>query len=568
MSDKTAELVNILKSRRVPTFLPGDLAYERSVVNPNLLYRFARPDCVVQPESASHVQRIVREAKKRNIKLVIKNGGHSYAGFSTAERGSISLDLSRMNDVEIDDEVKIVTVQGGAVWAHAYRQLVNGRHDGYIINGGRCPSVGVSGFILGGGLSPFTRSYGMGCDTLKEVTIVTADGELVTVKNTDDPKSKEGRLFWALCGAGGGNFGVVVELKLAIQELRNNGKLVVAGRYTWAPKKDDMDEFIKAMNDFYAVQWPNNMTIDSSWLCDLSKTGTELEVRFPFYFDGSKDDFDKEINKSINHPELKKQLKRRSVEEKSTRFLHETLVAQWSEETQKALPSQASYRIYTSFIFKTNSDFPKIIEIIRNEMASFKKEFVGEQGLLQVTFIHAGGKASEKKRSATAFRWRDALYHAYIMLEWNDKWLERDMRGFCQKMKEKLKPFSMMKRAAFINFPDGTLTQSMHERVYYGNNRQELQRLKQIWDSENFFSWAQGVQLPPGVTPRAAQPDAVAMAIRSIAAPEEDEAISGEETAVDEQALTDTIAKDQWENYNPPLANDIFGTQGLPFTGF
>src|SRR5438128_1772678 len=84
-------------------------------------------------------------------------------------------------------------------------------HDGYIVNGGRCPTVGVSGFVLGGGIGQFTRSFGMGCDTLKEITIVTADLSVVTVKDTDDPVSPEGKLFWALCGAGGGNFGVVVE---------------------------------------------------------------------------------------------------------------------------------------------------------------------------------------------------------------------------------------------------------------------------------------------------------------------------------------------------------------------
>ncbi|KAH8799802.1 hypothetical protein F5884DRAFT_868909 [Xylogone sp. PMI_703] len=571
------EVINNLKSRRIPVFTAGEAEYERSVANANLLYRYARPDCVVQPSSASHVQRVVIEAKQRNIKITIKNGGHSYAGFSTAERGSILLDLSRMNHVEINKEKTIITIEAGAVWAHAYRQLVNNHLDGYIINGGRCPSVGVSGFILGGGLSPFTRSFGMGCDSLKEASIVTADGDLITVKDSDDPKSDKGRLFWALRGAGGGNFGVVVELKLSIHRLQKGGETVVAGRYTWTPKLNEMDQFMATMNDFYTTNWPTNITIDSTWLCELSKTGIELEVRFPVYHDGSKTEFDKLIDRNIKHPELARQLKRRSLPEKSSRFLHETLVAQWSEETQKALPSKASYRIYTSFVFKNDrSDFIKITSIIREDMKAFRREFVGEQGLLQVTFIHTGGKASELKRSATAFRWRDAVFHAYIMMEWNDKWLEYEMRGFCQKLKEKLRPFSMMNRAAFINFPDETLSSSnTHERAYYGNNRQELQRIKQIWDKDDFFGWAQGIRLPSTLNARAMQSAPSARMLvesRSIDQEDEMQPINAEEasteTAMDEQGLTDTVAKQQWEQFTPPPVMDFMGTPGFPYTDY
>ncbi|KAE8147148.1 hypothetical protein BDV25DRAFT_169381 [Aspergillus avenaceus] len=559
-----ADFVATLKKRRVPVHLPGELDYERSVATSNLLYRFSRPDCVVQPEVFEHVQTVIIEAKRRNKKIIIKNGGHSYAGFSTAQSESISLDLARLNRVEISEDRSIVTMEGGAKWGHAYKELINGHHDGYIINGGRCPSVGVSGFILGGGLSPFTRSFGMGCDTLKEATIVTADGTLVTVSDEDDPTSDKGRLFWALCGAGGGNFGVVVELKLRVQKLPSGGDFVVAGRYNWYPKQDEksMGEFMDTMNDFYSTKWPTSITIDSSWLCDLEKDTSELGVRFITYFDGSKPEFDNVIDTYVKQKDLSKQLIRRSLQEKSTRFLHETLEAQWSEETQKAKPSGSDrpYAIYTSFVFKDTkkSKIQEITSTIREEMKAFRNEFAGEKALLQVTFIHSGGKASERKRSATAFRWRDCVYHAYIMIEWAEKWLEMDMRGFCQKMKEKLKPFSMMKRASFINFPDNALVKATHERVYYGNNRQELQRIKQIWDQENFFDWSQGVQLPPASL-------SLGGSARAQGAEDDDELASGDadEPPVDEQALTDRAAGDQWDNFTPPSEANSTGYQAI-----
>ncbi|KAM0260182.1 hypothetical protein ACHAQJ_002948 [Trichoderma viride] len=488
------DIIQLFKDEEIPVYAVGELEYERSVATANLLYRFARPDCVVQPKRASQVQIIVREAKARGIPITIKNGGHSYAGASTAEKG-ISLDLARMNGVKLDMDSELMTVQGGALWGNAYKELVNKKINQHVINGGRCPTVGVSGFLLGGGLSPFTRSFGMGCDTLKEITIVTADGEKVTVKDSDDAKSEKGRLFWALCGAGGGNFGVVVEIKLRVQKLQ--GEKVVAGRYTWwsDPDKIKMNDFMKTLRDFYTTAWPDQLTIDSSWLCDLQRS--DIGVRFLVYHNGNKSEFEKIINDNITNDDLAKQLRKRSLEEASSRFLHETLVDQWSEETKKSFPQNPSYMIHSSFVFKNNAnEIDAIITIIKDNMAVFKEKFPGERGLLQVTWIHSGGKASSREPSATAFHWRDCVYHTYIMVQWFEKFLEQDMLDFLNDFKRELRPYSMMGHAAFINFPDRLLASDAHEQAYYGNNLNELQQIKKMWDKDNFFDWDQGVRLP------------------------------------------------------------------------
>lgn len=522
----TQKFIKTLKSGKVPLFIPGEEGYERSVATPNLLYRFSRPDCVIQPETASHVQDIVKQAKLANLKVTIKCGGHSYAGHSTAFKG-ISLDLRRMNKAKLDIKSKTVTIDAGCQWGHVYKTLINGKHNGLIINGGRCPFVGVSGFILGGGLGPFTRSFGMGSDTLEEATVVTADGELFTVKESDDRSTKEGGLFWALRGAGGGNFGVLVKMKLKVQQLENKDGLAVAGRYNWFPKPEEMNEFMDTMNRFYTTNWPTKMTIDSTWICNLLGGNDPGDgVRFLVYFDGNKNEFDKLINEYIKQPELAKQLKRRTLPEKSTRFLHETLVAQWSEETVRAFPDNKTYSIYSSFLFDNDKEkIEKVTAIIREEMENFRRLYSGEKVEFLVTWIHSGGKARDKKPFDTAYFWREAVYHTYVTLEWEDKWMERDMRGFLGMIKKKLKPCSLKGEAAFINFPDGKL--AGHERSYFGDNREELRRIKEIWDRENFFKWEQGVQLPESR--------------------DEDEESNGE--MPNEEDLTDTLAGEHWEHF-------------------
>lgn len=567
----TEDLVATLRGAGVPTFTPGAADYERSVAANNLLYRFTRPLCVVQPETVAQVREVVRLAKAKGVLVTVKNGGHSYSG-SSFPRDGVLVDIKRMNKVRIEqtdpenDSTMSMVMEGGALWGNAYRALINEAYDGFVLNGGRCPTVGVSGFMLGGGLGPFSRSLGMGVDSLLEVTLVTADGRVVTVSHTDHPDSDEGMLFWALSGAGGGNFGIVTALKIKIHKLQDPDFKVTAGRFTWFPRiADDRRRFasffssnskraeetanvLATMNHFYTTAWPNTMTIDSSWLSDLEQQGGDLGIRFLAYFDGNEDDFAKHITKGVVDKDLAKQLKRRALPEASTRFLHETLFAQWDEETKRSTPANSTFRIFSSFCFTNErSRVESITRIVQEELEAFKSLFKGEtSGLCQATFIHAGGATAKRPRSATSFRWRDCMYHAYIMLQWRDKWLERDMRGFCKKFKARLKPFSLTGKAAFIAFPDASLGSEDFEKAYYGNNRAKLQQVKRIWDGDDFFRWDQGVQLPEGSqgSGRGAAQD-MKGALRM--AEQQEEELSDAED-VDDERLTDSVAADRWDN--------------------
>lgn len=329
-----------------------------------------------------------------------------------------------------------------------------------------------------------------------------------------------GQLFWALCGAGSANFGVVCEIKIKVHYLGDGtdvhtaSKQVVAGRHTWFPTMDRStrgffrsfrpraDEpgstgLLATMNQFYTTAWPERMTIDSSWFSDLSVRDGDLAVRFLTYFDGDQKQFDRLINTNILNAELSKQLQRRSLAENSTRFLHETLFAQWDEEAKRSTPANSSFRIFHSFCFTNNPEqIAKITAIIKEELESFKAVFAGEDyGLCQATFIHSGGQMTKRERGDTAFRWRETIYHAYIMLQWRDKWMERDMRGFAHKFKNRLRPFAIAGKASFINFPDAAIPTVDVTKAYYGNNRDRLAQVKRVWDPNNFFKWEQGINV-------------------------------------------------------------------------
>jgi FAD/FMN-containing dehydrogenase len=296
-NDKIADLVAVFQKAEIPVYGKGQCEFTSSIRHYNRLFRFSQPGLVVKPKTAAHVQQIVKAAKRLNFPLTIKNGAHSYSGGSTTYRGLL-VDLADMTKIQLDMDSKVMTIQAGAKWGHATSELSRSGLNGYVLNGGRWVTVGVSGFILEGGIGPFTRSFGMGCDTLKEVTIVTADGSLITVKDTDNPHSPKGKLFWALCGAGGGNFGVVVELKVAVLKLQNKNESVMSSRFVWSPPEDEAT-FLSTMNRFYTTDFPDQLTIDSSWLLELKRPKPELNMRFLVYYDGDEKGFKKtdyEIN--------------------------------------------------------------------------------------------------------------------------------------------------------------------------------------------------------------------------------------------------------------------------------
>ena len=175
---------------------------------------------VVAAETAADVAAAVRFADAHNLRLVVKGGGHSYLGTSSAP-DSLMIWTRKMNAIEVHEAfapkgssaapVPAISLGAGCVWLHAYQAAANA---GRYVQGGGCTTVGVGGFLLGGGFGSFSKAYGLAAASLLEAEIITADGEIHIVSAAQEPD-----LFWALKGGGGGTFGVVTRFTLATHEL-------------------------------------------------------------------------------------------------------------------------------------------------------------------------------------------------------------------------------------------------------------------------------------------------------------------------------------------------------------
>jgi FAD/FMN-containing dehydrogenase len=201
--------------------LPSDAEYDeaRSIFNAMI---DRRPRVIAQCADAGDVQRALQYAREHDMEVSVRGGGHGVAGRSLTD-GGLVIDLRRMHEVTVDAAARTATVGGGATMSHLDRAT---QPLGLATTGGRVSTTGVGGFTLGGGGGWLDRKFGLACDNLVSVDLVTASGEAVRANEKENPE-----LFWALHG-GGGNFGVATAFTFKLYEL----PVVTAMLLFWAPE--------------------------------------------------------------------------------------------------------------------------------------------------------------------------------------------------------------------------------------------------------------------------------------------------------------------------------------------
>lgn len=183
----------------------GQFAAAKQVFNTN--YNGSTPAAVVTVTSPSDVQHAMAFATANNLKVAPRAGGHSYVGASTAN-GAMVLDLRGLpGGIDYDAATGLVTVTPATDLYDLHQALAAA---GRGIPTGTCPTVGVAGHALGGGLGAQSRHAGLMSDALRSASVVLPGGQSVTASAAANPD-----LFWALRGGGGGNFGVTTALTFA-----------------------------------------------------------------------------------------------------------------------------------------------------------------------------------------------------------------------------------------------------------------------------------------------------------------------------------------------------------------
>ncbi|HEX5039995.1 MAG TPA: FAD-binding oxidoreductase [Candidatus Limnocylindria bacterium] len=177
--------------------VPASDGYDEARRTANGRYDGVRPAAIVRCATPSDVQEALSLARRRGLGIVARCGGHSMDGRSSTE--GVVIDVTPMHDIAISADG--VTVGAGTRLGTMYDTLADG---GLMVPAGSCPSVGIAGLTLGGGLGFVGRKYGLTCDHLRAASVVLADGRIVDTDQDHDPD-----LLWALRGGGMLAMGIV-----------------------------------------------------------------------------------------------------------------------------------------------------------------------------------------------------------------------------------------------------------------------------------------------------------------------------------------------------------------------
>src|SRR5262245_44052684 len=193
------ELTAVLEGEVV---LPGSARYDE--VRKPAIPRFhdVRPQAVVLCRTQADVVEAIAFARRSDVGVTARSGGHDFAGRSSGP--GIVLDLAAMHSLEVGDGV--ATVGPGFRLGELYAALA--QHE-VTIPAGCGATVGIGGQALGGGLGLLGRSWGLTSDQIVAAQVVLADGRVV---DCDEHRHED--LFWALRGAGAYGLGVVTRLIL------------------------------------------------------------------------------------------------------------------------------------------------------------------------------------------------------------------------------------------------------------------------------------------------------------------------------------------------------------------
>ncbi|SEM92474.1 methyltransferase [Nonomuraea pusilla] len=439
---------------------PGDPHYDeyRKVFN-GMIDR--RPSLIVRCASPADVAEGIAHARRHGLPLSVRSGGHGVTGDAVLD-DSVCLDLRPMNSVTIDPDRRRALVGGGANWGEFDAAA---QEYGLAVTGGRIRSTGVAGLTLGSGSGWLERKFGLTCDSLLSVELVTADGDVLRASETENSE-----LFWGVRG-GGGNFGVVTTFEFQLHPV---GPQVLGGLVMYPPFqvadlirqfRDFMatapDEvggalaFISAPDEPFVPEFARGKPVVGATLAYFGPIEEGIEVLRPMREFGPPV---RDMVAPIAYTDLQGLLEPSN---------HEGMQNYWKAEFLAELPDEA------------------IDHIVRFTQTVPSR-------LTQTLLMPLGGALARVDNNAMAFGQREAPFNIHIMSMWEDAADTERQISWTREFHRAVQPYST--GGAYLNFI-GNEGGDRIKAAFGPEKYERLVRLKRRYDPSNVFAGNQNI--PP-----------------------------------------------------------------------
>ncbi|MEV0324270.1 FAD-binding oxidoreductase [Streptomyces sp. NPDC050658] len=452
---------------------PGEAQWAAARQLYNTRYDSLKPTAVAYVANADDIRTTMKYARAHDVPISIRNGGHSYGGWSSGT-GRLIIDVSKLNKIRAGGGA--ATVGAGAKLIDVYRALAA---KGVTIPAGSCPTVGVSGLTLGGGHGVVSRAYGLTCDSLTAATLITADG-----KELRADKSENKDLFWALRGAGNGNFGVVTGLEFRTHAAPQG----VSAYMTWPWSK--AAAVIKAWQEWGPDQ-PDEIWSSAHLANTPGGTPTVSVACFSLGTYGDLQNAVDRLADKIGAPARSVSLKRRSYEESMEVYAG---CASFSSDAQCHLPGSTPGRSPQGALnretYAASSDFfDRSLSSagVRAMLTQIENVTGASAGSIALTAL--GGAINRVDPGATAFVHRRSRMLAQYIASWRPGTSGTGAQAWLKTAHAAMSRYAS--GAAYQNYADPTLRD--WRKAYYGDAAPRLQKLKRRYDPSRVFDYKQAI---------------------------------------------------------------------------
>ncbi len=444
--------------------VPGSPDYELARKSAMARFEQVRPAAIVRCETPADASATILLARRSGVPLSIRCGGHSVAGRSSTE--GIVIDVTPMRSVAVTHGV--ATVGAGVRLGDLYEALYE---HGITIPAGCGPSVGIAGLTLGGGIGILGRKSGLTCDRLRRAQVVLADGRLIECDEDREPD-----LFWALRGAGGGNFGVVTSL--VFDTVPSPDTTVF--HLLWPLEK--ADALVESWQE-WAPAAPED--VDATLRLSGGTGAESARVELFGAVLGSEAAAAERLDAFVSRAQVK------PSSTWSRQMPYPAAKRQLNDLDQREAPageSSGEGHVYTkSEFFRRPLDRQTIAALVEN----LSRNVAGARAR-EVAFMPWGGAYNQVAPDATAFPHRNELFLVQHLLETGpdaDEASREAGRSWLARSWALLHPSGA--GGVYPNFPDPDLPDWGH--AYYGENYGRLLHVKATYDPDNFFSFHQSL---------------------------------------------------------------------------
>jgi FAD/FMN-containing dehydrogenase len=358
-----------------------------------------------------------------------------------------------INAITVNPKTDTASVGAGASLASLYQVVAPYK---LAFTGGSCPTVGVSGHLLGGGYGYLARPFGLACDSLLSVDLVDPEGRQIHADAQQNPD-----LFWACRGGGGGSFGIATNYVVKLQKVDS----VLVFKVPWPSLSPASAGAAMKAWQGWAPHAPQ--TIDSNLVIAKGPNGT-VDMHAAGQSVGTLQELQRE---------LKALPISRSLFIKQMSFI-------------SAVQYFSGPPGYPTQIMKGKSDYATI-PLSDDGLAALMNGMIRSSGMYVVCDAY-GGAMAKVAPEATAFAHRDGTL---FCLQYGSVWASA---GDTQERLNEMRQFYASMRpyvsgAAYVNYCDTDLGD--WPTAYWGNNIARLKQIKSTFDPDNVFRHAQSVPL-------------------------------------------------------------------------